>query len=60
MLVQALQGSTVVASTIADSSGNFQLTNLPPGTYTLAVPDATGDFVTAPTVTVALGQTLAG
>ncbi|MGO9114375.1 MAG: beta strand repeat-containing protein, partial [Thermoguttaceae bacterium] len=58
MLVEALQGSTVVGSTITDSSGNFQITNLSPGTYTLAAP--LGAVVTAPTVTVALGQTVTG
>ena len=48
--VQALQNGTVVAGTVTDSSGNFQLTNLQLGTYTLTVPD--GVIVTAPTVTV--------
>lgn len=56
--IEALQGGTVVATTITDLSGDFQLTNLSPGTYTLAVPSAA--FATAPTVTVGLGQTLTG
>ena len=57
-LVEALQGSTVVGSAIADMYGNFQITNLPPGTYTLAAPN--DPFVTAPTVTVGTGQTVGG
>ena len=56
--VEALQNGTVVAGTVTDSSGNFQLTNLQPGTYTLAVP--AGVIVTAPTVTVGTGQTVTG
>ena len=58
MLIQALQGSTVVGSAFADSSGNFQITNLASGTYTLAAPLSL--FVTAPTVAVASGQTVTG
>ena len=58
MLVQALQGGTVVGSAVTDSSGNFQIINLSPGTYTLAAPS--GAVVTAPTVTLALGQTVTG
>ena len=58
MLVEALQGSTVVGSTITDSSGNFQITNLSPGTYTLAA--QSGPIVALPPVTVALGRTVTG
>ena len=60
ILIQGLQGSTVIGSALADGSGNFQILNLPAGTYTLALPAATGAFVTALTVTVAQGQTVTG
>jgi hypothetical protein len=60
MVVQALQGSTVVGSAVTDTSGNYQIRNLPPGTYTLSLPGATGALFTAPIVTVALGQTATG
>jgi hypothetical protein len=56
--VQALKGAVVAGSAMADASGNFQILNLPPGTYTLSVPTAANAFVTAPTITVATAQTV--
>ena len=58
LVVNALQNGVVVAGTITDAAGDFQITNLQPGTYTLA--PASGAVISAPTVTVALGQTLTG
>ena len=72
MLIQALQGSTVVGSAITDSSGNFQIINLPPGTYTLALPRRPhssrprpspwhlGQTVTGESVLVQPGGTISG
>ncbi len=60
LLVEALQGSTVVGSAIADSSGNFQIIGLPAGTYTLTLPNVFDAFVVAPTVSVTAGQTVSG
>src|SRR5262249_45515948 len=39
---------------------NFQITDLPAGTYALALPEVSDALVTAPTVSVTTGQTLGG
>jgi protocatechuate 3,4-dioxygenase beta subunit len=56
--VEALQNGTVVAGAVTDSSGNFQITDLQPGTYSLSVQG--GVIIKGPTVTVGLGQTVTG
>jgi subtilase family serine protease len=57
--VGAYQGSTLVASVQADSSGNFSIgNNLAAGTYTIA--PTTSEFYTPQTITVTAGQNVTG
>jgi hypothetical protein len=58
LTVEALQGGTVVGSAVADDAGSFQIADLPAGTYTLALPEATAALATAPTVSVTTAQTV--
>ncbi len=60
LVIQALQGTTVVGSAETDASGNFQILNLSPGIYTFSIPTVTPGLFTSPTITVQSGQTATG
>jgi hypothetical protein len=58
--VGAYKGTTLVASTQADGTGNFVLTNLDPGMYTVSPLVGDSSFPVSATATVASGDNLTG
>ena len=62
--VTAMQGATIVATTTTGSNGSYQLSNLPPGTYTLSVgatnfqTASQGSVVVAPNATTTVNVSL--